>query len=77
MMTRLMAVNEAAPEAFARLDRKPPSRRVPPGIGDHGLTAAFTFHTDTLPYLRIRHDFHLHAGVRGVERLLQYEPMNS
>jgi hypothetical protein len=67
MMTRLMAVNEAAPEAFARLERKPSARGGMAGIGDHGLTVAFTFHTDSPPYLQIWHDFRPYAGVLGVE----------
>jgi hypothetical protein len=38
-----------------------------PGIGENGLTIAFTFRTDTLPYLQIWHDFRKHACVLGVE----------
>ena len=38
-----------------------------PGVGDHGLTVAFTFRTDTLPYLQIWHDFRPYAGVLGIE----------
>jgi hypothetical protein len=35
-------------------------------IGD-GLMIAFTFCTDTLPYLQIWHDFRKHACVLGIE----------
>jgi hypothetical protein len=38
-----------------------------PGVGENGLTIAFTFRTDTLPYLQIWHDFRKHACVLGVE----------
>ena len=38
-----------------------------PGGADHGLTVAFIYRTDTLPYLQIWHDFRTHAGVLGVE----------
>jgi uncharacterized protein DUF4432 len=38
-----------------------------PGAGDRGLTIAFSFRTDTLPYLQIWHDFRPHAGVLGIE----------
>ena len=51
LMTRLMAANQAPPEAFSRL----------------GLPIAFTFRTDTLPYLQLWHDFRSHAGVLGIE----------
>jgi hypothetical protein len=37
------------------------------GVAGHGLTIAFTFRTDTLSYLPIRHDFRPHAGVIGME----------
>ena len=32
-----------------------------------GLTIAFTFCTDTLPYLEIWHDFRKHAGALGID----------
>lgn len=32
-----------------------------------GVMIAFTFRTDTLPYLQIWHDFRKHAGVLGIE----------
>jgi hypothetical protein len=38
-----------------------------PGVGDHGAGIAFTFCTETLPYLRIGHDFRPHAGVLAIE----------
>lgn len=36
-------------------------------VADQGLTIAFSFRTDTLPYLQIWHDFRKHAGVLGIE----------
>jgi hypothetical protein len=37
------------------------------GAAGDGLMIAFTFCTDTLPYLQIWHDFRKHACVFGIE----------
>jgi hypothetical protein len=38
-----------------------------PNVAGDGLAIAFTFRTDTLPYLQIWHDFRPHAGILGIE----------
>jgi hypothetical protein len=74
-MTRPMAANKAPPISAAAKRRRPVCTISPrrcaavskPGVADNGLRIAFTFRTDTLPYLQIWHDFRPYAGVPGVE----------
>jgi hypothetical protein len=57
------AAAETASETPAKLDL----RQFATSAAGEGLTIAFTFCTDTLPYLQVWHDFRKHAGALGIE----------